>query len=132
MPMGISFSIGTGDRNCVSCFSSLNLNRLRNAVNVSLLIWKNYFRKTCMLAFVCISSKNAWSLWHCHTKWFQFSLHCSNNRKNLMSLVDCCCSVEAFIMQENWTKLLFCKTLWNRQLAIKLITIWIFWFDLIF
>ena len=114
MPMVIRFSIGTS---CVSWFSSLGLKILHNAVNVSLLIRKNSFHKTCMLAFVCISSKNAWSLSHCYTKRFRFSLHCSSNRKKLMSLADCCCSAEAFIMRENWTKLLFCKTPWNRQLA---------------
>ena len=35
MPMAIRFSIGTGDRNCVSCFSSLVLKRLHNPVKVS-------------------------------------------------------------------------------------------------
>ena len=101
MPMAIRFLIGPSSRSCVSCFSSLGLKRLHKAVNVSLLIQKNSFHKTYMLAFVCISSKNAWSLFHCNTKWFQFSLHCFSDRKKLMSLADCCCSVEAFIMREN-------------------------------
>ena len=57
------FSIRTGDQNCVSSFSSLGLKRLHYAVNVSLLIRKHYFHKTCMLAFVCICSNNAWSLY---------------------------------------------------------------------
>ena len=101
MPMAIRFLIGTSSRSYVSRFSSLGLKRLHKAVNVSLLIQKNSFHKTCMLAFVCISSKNAWSLFHCNTKWFRFSLHCFSDRKKLMSLANCCCSVEAFIMRKN-------------------------------
>ena len=97
MPLAILFSIGTGD----SCFSSLGCKRLHNAVNVHLLIRKSYFHKTCVLVFVCISSKKAWSLCYCHSKQFRFSLHCSSDRKNLMRLADCCCSAEAHIMREN-------------------------------
>ena len=63
IPMAICFSVRTGDQNCVSSFSSLGLKRLHYAVNVSLLIRKHYFHKTCMLAFVCICSNNAWSLY---------------------------------------------------------------------
>ena len=101
MPMTIRFSIGTGDLSCASCFSSFGLKILHNTVNVSLLIRKNSYHKTCMLAFICISSKKAWTLSYCHTKRFRFSLRCSSDRKKLMSLADCCCSVEALIRREN-------------------------------
>ena len=90
MPMAIRFLNGTVNQSCVSCFSSIGLKRLHNAVNVSLLIRKNSFHKTRTLPFVCIFPKNAWSLCHYHSKWFRFSLYGSSDRKNLMILGDCC------------------------------------------